>query len=236
MSQKKHKKGKKKRKNSNYYGPVITNKSYYKSGKIILIALVIIIVFVIAYMKLIGNVIYLIHTPYYFAANNPNLDPEFVSKMFGFFSLFVVAFYCVHDRKTPSKKYIKNASILILIALFITFACNCNAWVFNENTISHNSLFRKDIAVYTYDDIESVQLYHDTSARHADLIYSFKMKDGKEFKVDILEAFKEDEEMLFAFDRKISDKRETKGEYYYDFSGKSDEFNDYFRSVFDNDQ
>ena len=210
-----------------------TRKSY---GRIILIALAILIVFAYAYIGLIGKAIYMIYTPYYFAANNPVLDTETVAKIFAFFCFFVVALYCVLDRESSKKKYIRNASVIILVALFIAFSCNCNAWVFNENTISHNSIFRKNIAVYTYDDIESVQLYHDATARHADLVYSFQMKDGKNFKVDILEAFKKDEEMLFAFDRMISGKRETIGEYYYDFSALSDEFNEYYRSVFNSDQ
>lgn len=120
------------------------------------------------------------------------------------------------------------------IALAITIALCGNVWSFNKDKISYNTLFEKDKIVYSTDDIETAELQVDvefTRLKTTNLVYDLKMSDGKEIKLDAYDSFRTDDDKIIEFDKAISQKRKAVGQFER-FENASDEFNDYFCSLF----
>ena len=65
------------------------------------------------------------------------------------------------------------------------------------------------------------------------LVYTLEMNDGKKIKFDAYDSFRNNDEMLIEFDKAIADKRKIIGDFKH-FENSSNEFNNYYRSLFAN--
>ncbi|MCH5321109.1 MAG: hypothetical protein J1E36_05060 [Eubacterium sp.] len=206
-----------------------------KEDYILLCTLIFMIAFKLLYDWLLELIMLKAYSPYYFASTKSS---SYIILPFLFIVFFAVALYILPDRKISNKKYISITSVILSITLALTIIFSSNVWVFNENSISYNTLFQKDKVVYTYDDIDSAELYYETwygvkGMSSAHLIYNLNMNDDKEIEIDIPQSFYKDNNKLFQFDNMISDKRKVIGEY-VPFDNKSDKFNEYYQSLFKN--
>lgn len=191
------------------------------------------IAFFYAYMMLSEAIILKVYSPYYFVSSN------YYIVLLLFFAFFIVTLASAvipsFLRKELKKKTI-FCSIAISIAMLIIITIfNCNIWSFNKDSFSYNTILKKDKIVYSYDDIDSIEMEENRYfllKRSSHIDYTFYMNDGRKFKIDAYEAFSEDDLKLIEFDKAISNKRKIIGDYYYS-GNASQELNDYYNSLFD---
>ena len=209
-----------------------------KQGLILLATTIIMAAFMIIYIYLLELLTLKAYSPDYFAwVKFPGLSHEMIFP-FIFAIFFAVGFYIEPSRKTSNKKYIGCASFLLSVILIVTIVFSSNVWIFNKNTISYNTLFQKNKTVYSYDDIEQAKMTIEVTRAGmwglaTQLCYDLEMNDGKQIKFDAYDSFRKDDELLIAFDKAIADKRIVDGDF-ISFDNASDEFNEYFKSLYAN--
>lgn len=207
-----------------------------KEGYILLCTLIFMIAFKFLYDWLLEFIMLKTYSPFYFASTKSS---PYIILPFLFIVFFAVGLYILPDRKISNKKYIGITSVILSITLALTIIFSSTVWVFNENSISFNTIFQKGKVIYTYDDIDSAELYYETWSgvrmRSVHLIYNLKMNDGEKIEIDIPQSFYKDDKNFCQFDNMISDKRKVTGEY-TPFGNKSDEFNEYYVSLFKNNK
>ena len=175
-----------------------------------------------------------IYAPYYFASTKASIVYFF---LFILLAVSIVSIGVLLKRKTISKKHICYALIVPIMVGIITIIISGNVWVVNENSISYNTLFQKNIIVYSYNDIESAEM--SISRKRVGLNHTYRIKydlymnDGEKVKFDAYESFRENDEKLIDFDKAIANKRKVKGEFIY-MDHSSEEFNKYYQSLFTN--
>lgn len=207
-----------------------------KEKRILFVILLIYFAFYFAYFKLSEIIALRVYSPYYFVSSKFGIVQILLLIL-----LLIVALlagtYLIEGTKTPKKKYIFRSSAIIIISLISIIIFNCNVWSFNKDTFSYNTIIRKDKIVYSYDDIDSAELYvHSASGKgiHDYIDYTFYMNDGKEIKFNAQEAFYTDNNKIIEFDKAIANKRTVKEGDYSHFLYWNDNLNDYFDSVYNN--
>lgn len=205
-----------------------------KAGVAIFISLVIGIILMLLLNWLLKELILKEYSPDYFVCVKLPFSVFYIFYPIFFLFVFSVAIYFYPGKKLTNKKYICFCSAVLCIALAITIALCGNVWSFNKDKISYNTLFEKDKIVYSTDDIETAELQVDvefTRLKTTNLVYDLKMSDGKEIKLDAYDSFRTDDDKIIEFDKAISQKRKAVGQFER-FENASDEFNDYFCSLF----
>ena len=158
---------------------------------------------------------------------------KFFSIPFLIIVFVAVIYYFSGERKTTSKKYMVVSSIISVVVLITSIVCNCNVWVVTEESISYNTLFKEEKVVYSYDDIETVLLCYSGDGlrnRGSTLTYNLTMNDGEEISLQLSNSCSKEYKSFIAFDKKVSAKRATKGEFVE--MANSEELNNYYKELF----
>lgn len=149
-----------------------------------------------------------------------------------------IIIYFLESRQKKPQKYIIICSLISIIILVTSVISNCNVWVANENGISYNTIFSKEKISYSYDDITTITAYYGASGirplRGETLVYNITMSDGKEIEIQLFDLLYPDSDSLINFDKTISDKRKTVGDFVE--LAIPDELNNYYRNIFDDNQ
>lgn len=111
-------------------------------------------------------------------------------------------------------------------------------WVFTEQDISYNTLFTDKKICYEYSDLEKTTLCYRGSAGYktggTSLEYTLHMNDGKDITLRLFDSYYDSPEDLIEFDKRIADKRTTKGEFVS--LHIPEELDAYYEKVFEEDQ
>ncbi len=145
-----------------------------------------------------------------------------------------VIYYHLDTRKMNMKKYLIVSFLVGSFVFALTLLLSARIWVFTEDRIMYQTLFPSNNICYEYDDIEKAILFYDESVgvkmRGVSPSYDIIMKNGKELSVCLFESYYTSYECLIEFDKKISSKRITKGNF-IDLHIE-EELNDYYEGVF----
>ncbi len=207
-----------------------------KQGYIILLSLILVISLIFIFNWLLKTLVLKEYSPYYFAFVKLPFPSFYIIFPFAFLFVFTFCFYFYSQRKVANKKYITITSILLSVTLIATVILSCNIWSFSRDTISYNTLFHKDKIVYSFDEIKVAEMQIELEATRfttTSLVYTLEMNDGKKIKFDAYDSFRNNDEMLIEFDKAIADKRKIIGDFKH-FENSSNEFNNYYRSLFAN--
>lgn len=205
-----------------------------KEKRILFIIILICFVFYFAYFKLSEIIALKVYSPYYFVSSKF----EIVQILLIVLLLIAICFaatYLLSDIKTTKMKYVFRSSAIVIISLITIIIFNCNVWTFNKDLFSYNTIFQKDKIVYSYDDIDSAELYvHSASGKgiHDHIDYTLHMNDGREIKFDAYEAFYNNDDKIIEFDKTIASKRTVKAGDYSHFLYWNDKLNEYYNSIY----
>lgn len=209
-----------------------------KTGKIILLTFIVALAFVLMTYSLLEPIMLKIFEPYYFVtlSSQVSLGSIFIFVPVTLLFIFMGVIYALPDRKMSNKKYLSVCAVILSVALILTIVICGNVWVFNKDTISYNTLFLKNKAEYSFDDIKSAKMEYCYVAGvkgfiHEQLIYTLEMNDGSQIEIVAYPSFIKDDKKLIEFDKAIAEKRETVGEFEY-FNNASDELNEYLDFAF----
>lgn len=205
------------------------NKSFFVEIVFLLSALLILF-FTLAYNQLIETILLLKYSPDYFLY----IDTFATVFSFALCVIVVAVLIALYHEGEAKKNTVIISGVIATIILIITVICSSNVWTFNENDISYNTFFEKNKIVYKYEDIDNAKLDCKIGVRIDELTYSLNMNDSEVIEIDVAHAFYKSEDNLLDFDKAIADKRKVVGDY-MTFGNKSDEFNDYYNSVFSNE-
>lgn len=209
-------------------------KAQNKAGWVIFFALVVVILCILLGNRLLEIGTLKAYSPDYFVCVKLPFSVFYIFYPIFFLFLFLVAIYFYPRRKLTNKNYIGISAAFLCVALALTIVFCGNVWSFNKDTITYNTLFQKDKAVYHFDDIDSAQLQTElvyTRSKTTNLEYRLKMRDGTEIHFDAYDSFRTDDDKIIAFDKAIAKKRTTVGQF-EQVENASDAFNEYFRSLF----
>lgn len=184
------------------------------------------------YYWLFGVFTMKIYTPYYFASTKTSIV-YFFGVIFYVSVIFSIGFLV--KKKKFNKKKIGYLFIFPLVILFSMIIISGNVWVFDENLISYNTIFKKNENSYSYADIEKAEMsisYKNIRFNHTyNIEYILYMNNGKKIKFDAYESFRKSDAKLVEFDRAIANKRVVTGDFVY-MDNADDEFNNYYHSLF----
>lgn len=208
-----------------------TKKFFSKLDIAILIDLLLSVTFFLLYNFLIKEYFFERYESAFFINKNMML---YFSLPFLLVTLAELIVYFSENRKMQSKKYIFICSLISTIILITSLISNCNVWVANEKGISYNTIFSKEKISYSYDDITTATVYYSANGirplRGKTLVYNMTMKDGNTLEIQLSDLLYQDSNSLINFDKAISDKRKTVGNFVE--LAIPNELNNYYNNIF----
>lgn len=185
---------------------------------------------------LLKSIMLHLFSPDYFVLIKSQASVFYTFFPFAIILMFLTALYYYPERKIAKWKYIviSICTLLVTLSLTIVILLNCNILSFNSNEFISCKLFSKNQIVYTYDDIESVDIQIEINSDRmltGNLLYTFEMNDGKQIEFDVLDSFRNNDDKLIEFDKSLSEKRNTIGNFSY-ISNLNSEINNYYRQLF----